>query len=105
MNLMKFAHDGTEYAFESSLSLAEAMLVKTCTGLTAGRFLQGLGEMDGAALAAMVLLAKMRAGEDTTWSDLASMDLIKLIESIGELNGDDEADDEAEPAPEAPAAA
>src|SRR5690606_35727404 len=91
---LRFRHDDSVYTFDNSLSLPEAMLVKECTGLTAGQFLTGIGQMDGAALAAMVLLAKMRAGEDTTWSDLQSMDIVKLIESVGELNGADEGVDE-----------
>lgn len=105
---LRFRHDNTVYTFDNSLSLPEAMLVKECTGLTAGQFLTGIGQMDGAALAAMVLLAKMRAGEDTTWSDLQSMDIVKLIESVGELNGPDEDADEdtdAQPTVQEPAEA
>ena len=103
---LRFAHEGTEYEYDSTLSLVEAMLIKECTGLTAGQFLQGLELMDGAALGGMVLICKMRAGENTTWTDLLSMDLVELVKSIGELTrkaAEDAADEQdsadAEPQP------
>lgn len=98
---LRFAVDGVEYEYENTLVLAEAMLIKQCTGYGAGRFIQEVMQMDGAALAAMVLLAKMRAGEDTTWADLASLDLVKLIESVGMLNDDDDDSDAAKDADDA----
>lgn len=89
--LIRFDLDDTKYAYDTeTLPLFEARLVKALTGLNAGAYLRGLGEMDEEALAAMVYLAKRRTGEEPDWDALGQMDLMPLIQSIGDNNIEDE---------------
>lgn len=92
--LIRFELDDQKYAYDTdTYPLFEARLVKALTGLNAGAYLRGLGEMDEEALAAMVYLAKRRAGEEPDWDLLGQMDLMPLIQSIGDNR---EADESAE---------
>lgn len=89
--LVRFELDGTDYAYDTdTYPLFEARLVKALTGLNAGAYIQGIAAMDEEALAAMVYLAKRRAGEEVEWDDLGTLDLMVLIQSIGESRIEDE---------------
>lgn len=91
--LIRFELDDKRYAYDTdTYPLFEARLVKSLTGLNAGAYLQGLGQMDEEALAAMVYIAKRRDGEDPDWDALGQMDLIPLIQSIGDNHVEDETD-------------
>lgn len=94
--LIRFELDDQKYAYDTdTYPLFEARLVKALTGLNAGAYLRGLGEMDEEALAAMVYLAKRRANEDPDWDALGQMDLMPLIQSIGDNRIEDEAESAA----------
>jgi hypothetical protein len=82
--IIKFAVDGTDYDYNSDeLSVFEARLVKSLTGMSTAAFLQGLAAMDGDSLAGMIYLAKRRAGEDIAWDSLDELNLVPVIETIG----------------------
>ena len=88
-----FRVDGVRYEYDgSSLLVAEARWIKKNFGLTAGEFLQGIGSFDADALAALVCIAKRRAGEIVGPEAVDNLDLMQLITS---MNEDDEARAEA----------
>jgi hypothetical protein len=91
--LIRFEIDDTKYEYDAdTYPLFEARLIKSLTGLNAGAYLRGLGEMDEEAICGMVYLAKRRAGEDVEWDQLGQMDLMPLIQSIGDNAVEAEAD-------------
>jgi hypothetical protein len=81
---MKFRIEGDDYEFqEDTLTVAEARLIKKHTGMGLKSFVEGSKDGDPDSLAAVVFLAKRRAGEAVRWQDLDSLDLAKL-EAIDE---------------------
>lgn len=82
--MITFQVDGTDYQFdETRLLSVEAIAVKKYTELSVLEFFQGCMAGDGAALTALVFLAKKRAGEDVTWQGLLdSLDVMALILSL-----------------------
>ena len=88
--IIKFAVDGQDYDYDSDeLSVFEARLVKSLTGMSTAAFLQGLAAMDGDSLAGMIYLAKRRAGEDIAFDSLDELNLVPVIETIGKRMAED----------------
>lgn len=81
---MKFRVEGEDYEFdESTLTVAEARLIKKHTGMGLKSFAESSKDGDPDALVAIVFLAKRRANEAVRWQDLDNLDLAKL-EAIDE---------------------
>ncbi|HWU24077.1 MAG TPA: hypothetical protein VN088_21255 [Nocardioides sp.] len=73
--IIKLTVEGTEYEWDSDrLLVAEARELKTYTGFTPPRWLAALDEQDPDALAALIYMAKKRAGESLRFSDLDTLD-------------------------------
>lgn len=63
--------EGQEYPYDGRLMLAEAMAVKTATGMGVLQFEDGVRELDPFAVAAIVWIARRRAGErDLAYTDV-----------------------------------
>ena len=81
------------------LSIAEAREVKKFTGVTlTSLMLAASGQVDGDVLAAVVFLAKRRAGEEVDWAEIDGIDVVALIGAMSVV-------DEPEDAPELPSEA
>lgn len=78
---MKFSLDGRSYEVAIDLSIGEARAVKRHTGLSVTQLLS-LPMSDADVAAALVWVAKRRAGEEITWDDVDQLDLITLVASI-----------------------
>lgn len=72
---MKFSIEGTEYTFDDRLTVEESMLIheKSKVGM-AGLFPE-LRQGNPFIIAALVFIAKKRAGEAVRWQDIMSLDL------------------------------
>lgn len=94
---MKFSiGDGPEYEFdETTLLVSEARLIKAHAGMGLKAFGEALEGGDPDALAAMLLIARRRAGEAVRWEDLGSVDLGKL--NVVDENTEGESEDPTEP--------
>lgn len=81
---LKFAVNGRDYAVTlDRLSIAEAREVKRFTGVTLhALMLAGSGQVDGDVLAAVVFLAKRRAGEEIDWAEIDQIDVLTLVETM-----------------------
>lgn len=65
------------------LSIAEAREVKKFTGVTLNSLvLAGAGQVDGDVFAAIVYLAKRRAGEEIDWAEIDQIDVVDLAKSM-----------------------
>lgn len=92
--VLRFDLDGATYRFDQArLSIAEARLVKRHTGWGYALWDSQIQLLDPDAIAALVLLAKRRAGEDVAWGDLDEVDLAALVKTLtrdgSETAGDD----------------
>lgn len=73
--IIKLTVEGTSYEWDSErLLVAEARELKLHTGFTPPRWLAALDEQDPDALAALIYMAKKRAGETLRFSDLDGLD-------------------------------
>jgi hypothetical protein len=73
--IIKLKVEGTEYEWDSDrLLVAEARELKVLTGFTPPRWMAALDEQDPDAMAALIYLAKKRAGESLRFSDLDTLD-------------------------------
>ncbi|MCX3064203.1 hypothetical protein [Streptomyces beihaiensis] len=74
--MIKLTVEGIDYEFDDQRMLvSEAREIKTLTGLTVPKLFAGVEEGDGDAIAALVFLAKKRAGEALRFSELDSLNL------------------------------
>lgn len=89
---MHFTLGDREYAVTlDRLSIAEAREVKKFTGVTLHSLaLAGAGQVDGDVLAAVVYLAKRRAGEEVDWSEIDQVDVFDLANTIRITTDEDE---------------
>jgi hypothetical protein len=89
--MLNFSLNGVDYAFDvEKFSLREAREVAELTGLTLPEYTSGLINMNNVeALAAMVYLARKRAGEECSYSDI-DFDVIDLAASIFAKNSAEE---------------
>ena len=101
---LTFTLDGCEYKVTlDRLSIAEAREIKRYTGVTLGTLaMLAAGVVDADAVAALVSLAKRRAGEDIDWAEIDQIDVVALLKTMSV--SDDEADT-PEPAADKPQAA
>lgn len=101
--MIKLTVQGVLYEFDNErLLLAEAREMKTLTGLTPPRWSVALDEGDADAVAALIFMAKKRAGETLRFSDLDTLDYADIeMEFIGE---DEEQEGEGEQPEAAPGA-
>ncbi|MEW2250391.1 hypothetical protein AB0907_23990 [Streptomyces sp. NPDC006975] len=77
--MIRVTVQGTVYDFdENHLLIAEAREMKTLTGLTPPKWGIGVEEGDPDAVAALVYMAKKRAGETLRFSDLDSLDFADI---------------------------
>lgn len=99
MTMIKVTVEGTEYEWDSDrLLVAEARELKTYTGFTPPRWLAALDESDPDAVAALIFLAKKRAGETLRFSDLDTLD---YADFEMEVVDPEQNDTDAQPAEEA----
>ncbi|MFD1656999.1 hypothetical protein ACFSL4_01795 [Streptomyces caeni] len=85
------------YEFDDGrLLVAEAREIKTLCGLTPPRMYGGLEEGDPDSVAAIVFLAKKRAGEPVRWSDLDQLDFADVTIDPITSDGDGQDGDAAE---------
>lgn len=102
MTWMTFSLNGRDYKVTlDRLSIAEAREVKRYTGVTLTTLmLASSGHVDGDVLAAIVYLAKRRAGEDIDWAEIDQIDVVELLGSMAasaDEPGQDGQADAAEP--------
>ncbi|MEV7684465.1 hypothetical protein [Streptomyces bungoensis] len=90
--IIKLTVEGTAYEWDSErLLVAEARELKLHTGFTPPRWLAALDEQDPDALAALIYMAKKRAGETLRFSDLDGLDYADFeMEAVEEPEDDDE---------------
>lgn len=81
--MLKFEVEGTPYELDLDFfPVRDAVMLKKTCKLTMGQIVLGLEEGDGEAIAAVVYLAKRRAGEVVRWEDMQNMNLIPVMESL-----------------------
>jgi len=90
--IIKLKVEGTEYEWDSDrLLVAEARELKTYTGFTPPRWLAALDEGDPDACAALIYLAKKRAGENLRFSDLDTLDYHDFDFEVTDPDAEDDA--------------
>ncbi|MYR84088.1 hypothetical protein GTY41_03795 [Streptomyces sp. SID685] len=98
--IIKLKVEGVEYEWDGDrLLVAEARELKVHTGFTPGRWLAAVDEGDPDALAALIYLAKKRAGETLRFSDLDTLDYADFDLEVADPEGaqaDGQSDDQAE---------
>lgn len=90
--MIRLTVEGVVYEFDDNrLLLAEAREIKTLTGMSPAKMFAGLEEADPDSIAAVIFLAKKRAGETLRFSDLGSLsysdvnfELLESADSEGE---------------------
>lgn len=60
---------------DTTLTVAEARVIKKNTGMGLRSFTNGLNDVDPDAIAAMIFLARRRKGEAVRWQDMDDIDL------------------------------
>lgn len=100
---MKFSLDGRDYSISlDRLSVAEARAIKTYTGVSISALQQlSFGVLDVDVLAAVVFLAKRRAGEDVDWAAIDEIDVLSLLETFADDSPAEPPAGSVEPAPTA----
>lgn len=87
------------------LSIAEAREVKRYTGVTLNALVMvSAGQVDGDVLAAVVFLAKRRAGEEIDWSEIDQIDVVTLMSGMSYAEGDETGPSSPDTTPAAAAA-
>lgn len=100
--IIKLTVEGTEYEWDSDrLLVAEARELKTYTGFTPPRWLAALDEQDPDALAALIYMAKKRAGESLRFSDLDTLDYANFELEAMNPEPEDPAGEQGQEEPEA----
>lgn len=94
--MIKFGLGDSSYEYDdTSMTVAEARIIKKHAGMGLRSWALGLQDMDPDALVGLVFLAKRRAGEAVRWQDLDNLD-IAAISLVAE-------EDDADVDPPAPA--
>lgn len=100
--IIKLKVEGTEYEWDSDrLLVAEARELKVHTGFTPPRWLAALDEQDPDALAALIYMAKKRAGESLRFSDLDTLDYADFELEVEDPDAENEEEQEGGGAGEA----
>lgn len=89
---LNFTLNGHDYYAVTldKLSIAEAREVKKFTGVTLHSLVMAsAGQVDGDVLAAVVYLAKRRAGEEIDWSEIDRIDVVELAENMSVTTGEE----------------
>ncbi|HEY3261365.1 MAG TPA: hypothetical protein VGJ95_14040 [Pseudonocardiaceae bacterium] len=76
---MKIVVEGKPYEWdEAELTIADFRTIKQSCGMTPKAFAMALDEGDPDALAALVFLAKRKAGEQVNYADLGTLRIAKI---------------------------
>lgn len=94
--------EGQDYNFDlEDLDLAQARSIKRQTGMSIGKLLDGLSELDPEALAALYWLMLAQNGKVTDINKV-NFKVMEFGKALGDAMGDEEAEEnptEAEPEP------
>lgn len=95
---MRLRVKGEAYELDTGhITIGEARLIKKHTGgMGLLDLFDGLKRGDPDSTAALVLLAKYRAGEKVNWRDLDDLDIVDDVEVEAESDGEPDGDDENE---------
>jgi hypothetical protein len=99
---MKFGFEDREYAFDSTLTVEEGIILKEKAGLGVNEVDHALQKGYADAVAAWVFILKRRAGEAIRWQDLLKRDILTfriIPDEVADAQGDTEVPSAAAPDP------